>query len=198
MKLYLQAIENTFGGSIDYAMLIKMFGSEPDDQRRYSPPKCTGMTTIRISGQPDPNHISTSYAEWSNLTIRMGMRRFVRLTNAFSKKMENHRHAVALNFFYYNFCRVHMTLKTTPAIAAGMRTRSGRWPIWWICWRRKKSTLRAVVGSTGEAGLVKVNHYRGAAALDTTAAKRVDFRCSRHWEDDWRSALTQGRHCQEE
>ena len=132
LKLYLEAIEHVFGGQIDYAMLVKLYGTDPTEEpHRYSPPKCTGTRSTRISGDPDPSHVSTSYAERSNLTIRMGNRRFTRLTNGFSKKVKNHAYAVALHLFYYNFCRPHMSLTkraqkkapTTPAMAVGITDR---------------------------------------------------------------------------
>ncbi|MDS3860098.1 IS1 family transposase [Thermosynechococcaceae cyanobacterium BACA0444] len=119
-KAYLEAVESAFGGSIDYAMLIKLFGTPTEGDVRYSPSVCTGTRTQVIVGQPDAKYIGTSYVERQNLTMRMGMRRFTRLTNAFSKKVENLEHAVALHFMYYNFVRVHQTLKTTPAVAAGI------------------------------------------------------------------------------
>src|SRR6267378_5511988 len=104
-------------------MLIKLYGeppSSPEAARRYSPSECVGTRTEKITGNPDPKHISTSYAERANLTMRMAMRRFTRLTNAFSKKLENHGHAVALHFMHYNFCRVHKSLRVTPAMEAGL------------------------------------------------------------------------------
>jgi IS1 family transposase len=119
-KVYLNAVENVFGIDIDYAMLVKLYGPGPKDEGRYSPAKCNGTEKHVIRGNPDPKHISTSYVERQNLTMRMSMRRFTRLTNAFSKKVENLAHAVALHFMHYNFCRVHKTLGTTPAVAAGV------------------------------------------------------------------------------
>ena len=113
--------ERAFGQNIDYAQLIKIYGEAPeDDSKRYSPASCYGAEPKPIQGKPDPKHISTSYVERQNLTMRMSMRRFTRLTNAFSKKVENLGHAVALHFVYYNFCRKHMTLGMTPAMAAGL------------------------------------------------------------------------------
>lgn len=119
-KAYLLAVEEAFGCEIDYAMLVKLYGSDPEKEVRYSPAKCVGTNTHHISGNPDPKHISTSYAERQNLTMRMSMRRFTRLTNAFSKKVENLGHAVALYFMYYNFARIHQTLRVTPAMEAGI------------------------------------------------------------------------------
>jgi IS1 family transposase len=120
-KAYLQAVEDAFGWDVDYAMLVKMYGSPTtEEQRKYSPAECTGCKKEAIRGNPDPDHISTSYAERANLTMRMSMRRFTRLTNGFSKKVENHAHAIALHFMYYNFGRVHQTLRCTPAMRAGV------------------------------------------------------------------------------
>jgi IS1 family transposase len=117
-KAYLDAIDTAFGGQVDYAMLVKLYGPSPEGQRRYSPAECTGAIKTPIQGHPDLSHVSTSYAERNNLNVRMHSRRMTRLTNAFSKKMENHAHAMALHFMYYNFVRVHQTLKMTPAMAA--------------------------------------------------------------------------------
>ena len=122
-KAYLDAVDAAFGGDVDYAMLIKIYG-EPshsrEASRRYSPADCVGTKRDRITGSPDSAHISTSYAERANLTMRMHMRRFTRLTNAFSKKIENHAHSMALFTTYYNFVRIHKTLRVTPAMAAGI------------------------------------------------------------------------------
>lgn len=117
---YLSAVEDAFGADIDYATLTKIYGVDPQAERRYSPPICLGCDTKVIAGDPDPKHISTSYVERQNLTMRMSMRRFTRLTNAFSKKVENHAAAVALYFMWYNFGRVHQTLRVTPAMEAGV------------------------------------------------------------------------------
>jgi IS1 family transposase len=123
-KSYLQAVEGAFGCDVDYAMLVKMYGNVGgSEQRRYSPAECTGIKKTRIEGNPDVDHVSTSYVERSNLTMRMHMRRFTRLTNAFSKKVENHAHAVALHMMYYNFVRIHKTLRVTPAMEAGVADR---------------------------------------------------------------------------
>lgn len=119
-RAYLVAVEEAFGNNVDYAMLVKLYGSDPETETRYSPPKCVGTSLQIVEGIPDKKHISTSYVERQNLTIRMGMRKFTRLTNAFSKKVENLEHALALHFMHYNFCRVHKTLKMTPAMAAGL------------------------------------------------------------------------------
>jgi IS1 family transposase len=120
---YLAAVEDAFGADVDYAMLIKLYGlMEPGKEaaRRYSPAECTGTMKRRIIGNPNVRHVSTSYVERANLTMRMHMRRFTRLTNGFSKKLENHMHAVSLHFMFYNFCRIHTSLRVTPAMAAGV------------------------------------------------------------------------------
>jgi IS1 family transposase len=118
---YLDAVEGAFGYNVDYAMLVKLYGSvTKEEARRYSPAKCLGTETHAIEGKPDPKHISTSYVERQNLTMRMHMRRFTRLTNAFSKKVENLVCALGLHFMYYNFCKVHHTVKMTPAMAVGV------------------------------------------------------------------------------
>jgi IS1 family transposase len=118
---YLTAVEDAFRHDIDYAMLVKIYGTEQGSETRYSPAKILSASREVIRGNPDPSHISTSYVERANLTMRMGMRRFTRLTNGFSKKLENLCHAVALHFMHYNFCRVHQSLRgKTPAMAAGV------------------------------------------------------------------------------
>jgi IS1 family transposase len=118
--VYLNAVEDTFGSGIDYAMLVKVYGAAPETETRYSPGRIISTQLSVITGTPEPRHISTSYVERQNLTIRMSMRRFTRLTNAFSKKLDNLRHSVALHFMYYNFCRIHQTLRVTPAMQAGI------------------------------------------------------------------------------
>ncbi len=126
-KMYLSAVEDAFGGEVDYAMLNKIYASS-QEEHRYSPAICTGCEKRAIQGDPDPKHVSTSYVERQNLTMRMSMRRFTRLTNAFSKKVENHAAACAVHFFHYNFARPHQTLKgKTPCQAAGVETR--KWTV---------------------------------------------------------------------
>ena len=120
-KAYLEAVEDAFGADIDYAQLQKIYGAPSDaEMRRYSPAKCIGADQKIVSGDPDPKYVSTSYVERHNLTMRMGMRRFTRLTNGFSKKIENHAAMVAIHAVYYNFARIHKTLRITPAMATGL------------------------------------------------------------------------------
>lgn len=123
-RAYLEAVEGAFGADVDYAQLVKMYGNAPETfEGRYSPAECTGIRKRAVEGRPDESLVSTSYVERINLTMRMHMRRFTRLTNAFSKKAENHAHAVALHLIHYNFVRIHKTLKTSPAMAAGVTDR---------------------------------------------------------------------------
>ena len=122
-KAYLDAVEGAFGADIDFAQLVKLYGESPEAEKRYSPAECIGARKTRIEGNPDPAHVSTSFAERQNLSVRMHVRRFTRLTNAFSKKIENHAHSVALFAMYYNFVRIHQTLRTTPAMAAKVTER---------------------------------------------------------------------------
>jgi IS1 family transposase/lambda repressor-like predicted transcriptional regulator len=120
LKAYLEALDQTFGIDIDFAQLVKLYGKSLEGEHRYSPAECTGAFKQVVTGDPKAKHISTSYVERQNLTMRMNIKRFSRLTLAFSKKVENHAHAVALHFMYYNFVRIHKTLRVTPAMAAGI------------------------------------------------------------------------------
>jgi IS1 family transposase len=123
-KMYLSAVEEAFGGQVDYAQLVKMYGAAPEGPEvRYSPAQCIGCERIGVTGNPDPKHVSTSYVERHNLTLRMGMRRYTRLTNAHSKKLRNHTAALGLFLCFYNFCRIHRSIRCTPAMAAGVSSR---------------------------------------------------------------------------
>ncbi len=119
-RAYAEAVEGAFGIDVDYAMLIKVYGQPASPETRYSPGEVMGTETVRVMGAPDPRHISTSFVERQNLTMRMSMRRFTRLTNGFSKKIENHEAMLAVYFMHYNYCRVHQTLRVTPAMEAGL------------------------------------------------------------------------------
>src|SRR5437868_5479136 len=161
-KAYLQAVEEAFGADIDYGMLVKLYGAETHGQgreRKYSPSECVGVRKDTITGNPDPKHISTSHTERHNLTIRMSMRRFTRLTNASSKKVENHCHALALYFVFYNFVRSHKALgKLTPAMAAGVTDRT--WEFSDIV-----ALIDAVEGEPKKRGTYKPRQPKTAAAI---------------------------------
>src|SRR5947209_899402 len=163
-KAYLQAVEEAFGADIDYGMLVKLYGPETSGQgheRKYSPSECVGARKDTITGNPDPKHVSTSYTERANLTMRMSMRRFTRLTNAFSKKVENHCHALALYFVFYNFVRSHKALgKLTPAMAAGVTDRT--WEFSDIV-----ALIDAVEGEPKKRGTYKPRQPKSAAAFQT-------------------------------
>lgn len=119
-RAYLTAVEAAFGSNVDYAMLVKLYGASPEKEVRYSPGECCGAVKNPVCGNPDAEHVSTSFVERQNLTMRMSMRRFTRLTNGFSKKIENHEHAISIHYMYYNFCRIHKSLRVTPAMEAGI------------------------------------------------------------------------------
>jgi IS1 family transposase len=123
-RVYLTAIESAFGSDVDYAMLVKMYGTDPhEDETRYSPAQCIGINMAVITGRPDPKHISTSFVERQNWSVRTAMRRYTRLSNGFSRKIQNHAAAVALNYFAYNFIKIHRTLRVSPAMAANVTNR---------------------------------------------------------------------------
>jgi IS1 family transposase len=157
---YLTAVRATFKGEIDYAQLIKIYGRDTSGrpERRYSPAVCLGADVRKVSGEPDPAHITTSHVERLNLTMRMSMRRYTRLTNAFSKKVENLAAAVSLHFMHYNFCRVHKTLGRTPAMAAGLTDH-----VW---------TLRELIGLLEAAESVPVKRGRYSKTRARRAAER--------------------------
>jgi hypothetical protein len=119
-RAYLEAVESAVGVDVDYATLVKLYGNDRETEARYSPAECIGCRKVEITGSPKPEHISTSHVERHNLTIRMHMRRFTRLTNAHSKKIENHQHAFALHAMFYNFAKVNQAIRVTPAMEAGI------------------------------------------------------------------------------
>lgn len=128
LKSYLEAVEGAFGADVDFAQLVKLYGASPESAKgRYSPAECIGAVKTPVEGAPDPAHISTSYVERQNLTMRMSMRRFTRLTNGFSKKIENHVHALSIYFVFYNWLRIHKTLRVTPAMDAGLTDKLLTW-----------------------------------------------------------------------
>ncbi len=147
LKSYLVAVEDAFGSEIDYAQLVKVYG-KPQDEHRYSPAQCTGIHMHPISGNPDLDHVSTSYIERQNLTMRMHMRRFTRLTNGFSKKIDNHAAAIALHYMNYNFCKVHKTLRVTPTMEAGLTDH-----VWDV--KEVVALLEASEGKPGKRGPYK-------------------------------------------
>jgi IS1 family transposase len=128
LRSYVDAVWENFGESVDFGQLVKLYGPAPEGQHRYSPPQCIGAVKHSVFGDPDPKHISTSFVERQNLTMRMQMRRFTRLTNGFSKKFENHCHALAIYFVWYNWMRIHKSLRVTPAMAAGLTDKLMDWP----------------------------------------------------------------------
>ena len=156
-KMYLEAVEGAFGADIDYSMLHKLYGADPEPDKRYSPAKCIGVTHQPIMGDPDPDHVSTSIVERQNLNMRMSIRRFTRLTNAFSKKVENLAHAVSLHFMYYNFARIHRSLRVTPAMEAGVSEHV--WSVEEIAALLDKKEQEAI-----EAGAMKRGSYKKRAS----------------------------------
>lgn len=164
-RAYLEAVEGALGADIDYAQLVKLFGETPESAKgRYSPAECTGIRKTRIEGNPDPKHVSTSYAERHNLNMRMQMRRFTRLTTGYSKKIENHEHMVALYTVWYNWIRTHKAHRLTPAMAAGLTTRTMEMAD--IVNLMDDAEMRAtVLGRRSCVATIKLRHYPGGAAL---------------------------------
>jgi IS1 family transposase len=158
---YLEAVDEAFGSGIDYAMLIKLYGEDLQGETRYSPAACIGTKTRVVAGNPNQKHVSTSYVERQNLTMRMHMRRFTRLTNGFSKKIENHVSAISLHFMYYNFVRIHQTLRITPAMAAGVTDR-----VWEI------SDIVRLLDDSEKVNYQDDAHYGPALGYDPQAGRR--------------------------
>lgn len=158
-KMYMKAVQGAFGNDIDYAQLVKIYGPDPSGTGRYSPPECIACEKHPKIGEPDTKHVSTSFVERANLTMRMSMRRFTRLTNAFSKKAENHAHAVALHFMHYNFCRVHQTLRVTPAMEAGLSDH-----VWSL--EELAALVESVEQQAIEAGKLKRGKYKKRPQAD--------------------------------
>jgi hypothetical protein len=162
LRAYIDAVDAAFDGRVDYAQLVKLYGDAPESAKgRYSPAECTGTIKTRVLGIPKDEHISTSFVERQNLTMRMHIRRMTRLTNTFSKKFEAHVNAVALHFVYYNFCRIHKTLRVTPAMAANVTDR-----LWEV------SDIVALVEAKEAAAILKVRGpYRKRLAINTDSTK---------------------------
>ena len=158
LRIYRTAVEAVFGSDVDYAQVVKIFGSPVEDEKRYSPATCKGTIKTAVTGRPDPDHICTSYVERHNLTMRMSMRRFTRLTNGFSKKLRNHALALALYFVHYNFCRIHKTLRMTPAMAAGLTTQlhDAEWIVGLVDARAPKPAKPGPKGPRKAAGVASV------------------------------------------
>ena len=152
-RAYLEAVEEAFGGDVDYAQLVKIYGAVREGPARYSPPECIGCEKHAVSGEPDARHVSTSFVERQNLTMRMSMRRFTRLTNGFSKKAANLAHNLAVHYMHYNFCRVHQSLRVTPAMHAGLADH-----VWEI--EELAALLEAEEQRQIEAGALKRGNYR--------------------------------------
>ena len=164
-------MDRVFGDDADYAQLQKICGSDPAGEKRYSPAKCLGAVKRRVSENPHPKHVSTSYAERQNLTMRMHMRRFTRLTNAFSKKLENHAYSVALHQMFYNFVRIHQTLRVTPAMAAGVTDKLWEVGVGIIeAWEAEQ----AVAGITYDIGMDRIGGYH-VRILPRYAKPRTEF-----------------------
>jgi IS1 family transposase len=161
LKCYLQAVEDVFVGDIDYSQLIKVYGEDPGiPAGRYSPGQVMSCETRVISGDPDPKHISTSYVERQNLTMRMQMRRFTRLTNGFSKKLENHMHAIAIHYMHYNYCRIHQTLRVTPAMEAGIA--SHVWEVEELAALLEAKELTAIEGGSMKRGKYRAKNSQNS------------------------------------